>query len=149
MKVIFLSDVRNVGKKHDIKDVSDGYARNFLLPGKLAETATPEAIKRLASMKATHDKEDKEAHAHLEAVARKINETKIQFEVKVDRSGAVFGSVNKDSITKALREHKLVGAERVDIDLKYPLKELGEHPISIDLKKGVIAKLIVVIKKAE
>jgi len=82
MKVIFLDDVRNVGKKYDIKDVSDGYARNFLFPNKLAETASSEAIKKLESMKAAHEKEDKETLAQLEAVARKINETKIQFEVK-------------------------------------------------------------------
>ena len=149
MKVIFLSDVRDVGKKHDIKEVSDGYARNFLLKNKLAETATPEAVKRLAAIKAAHEKEDKEAHDHLEALARKISETKIQFELKADKSGVVFGSVNKDSIMKALREHKLVGAERVDIDLKYPFKELGEYTVPIDLKKGVIAKLGIIIKKAE
>jgi large subunit ribosomal protein L9 len=149
MKVIFLSDVRNVGKKHEIKEVSDGYARNFLFPTKLAETATPEAIKKIESMKAGLEKEDKEIHAHLESLARKINETKIQFEVKVDRSGAVFGSVNKESILKALREHKLIGAERLDIDLKYPIKDLGEHVVEIDLKKGVVAKLGVVVVKAE
>lgn len=148
MKVIFLSDVRNVGKKHDIKDVSDGYARNFLFPNKLAEPGTPAAIKNLESIKATHEKEDKELHGHLEAIARKINETKIQFELKADRSGVVFGSVNKESILKALREHKLIGAERIDIDLKYPIKELGEYSVPIDLKKGVTAKLGVIVIKA-
>jgi len=149
MKVIFLDDVRNVGKKYDIKDVSDGYARNFLFPNKLAETASPEAIKKLESMKAAHEKEDKETLAQLEAVARKINETKIQFEVKTDKSGAVFGSVNKESILKALREHKLIGTERIDIDLKYPIKELGEYVVPIDLRKGVVAKLGVIVVKAE
>ena len=149
MKVIFLGDVRNVGKKYEIKNVSDGYARNFLFPNKLAETATPEAIKKLESVKAAHNKEDNEARAHLEALARKINETKIQFELKADKSGAVFGSVNKEMILKALREHKLIGAERIDIDLKYPIKELGEFSIAIDLKKGVVAKLGVVVVKAE
>ena len=149
MKVIFLDDVRNVGKKFDIKDVSDGYARNFLFPNKLAETATPEAIKKLESMKAAHEKEDKETLAQLEAVARKINETKIEFEVKTDKSGAVFGSVNKESILKALREHKLIGTERIDIDLKYPIKELGEYVVPIDLRKGVVAKLGVLVIKAE
>jgi large subunit ribosomal protein L9 len=149
MKVIFLDDVKNVGKKYDIKDVSDGYARNFLFPNKLAETATPEAIKKLDSMKAAHEKEDKDAIAHLEAIAKKINETKIQFELKVDKSGAVFGSVNKETLSKAMREHKLIGAERVDIDLKYPIKELGEHSVAIDLKKGVVAKLGVVVVKSE
>jgi large subunit ribosomal protein L9 len=149
MKVIFLDDVRNVGKKYDIKDVSDGYARNFLFPNKLAETASPEAIKKLESMKAAHEKEDKETLAQIEAVARKINETKIQFEVKTDKSGAVFGSVNKESILKAMREHKLIGTERIDIDLKYPIKELGEYSVAIDLRKGVVAKLGVVVVKAE
>ncbi len=149
MKVIFLDDVRNVGKKYDIKDVSDGYARNFLFPNKLAETASPEAIKKIESMKATHEKEDKEVLAHLESLARKINETKIQFKVKTDKSGAVFGSINKESILKALREHKLIGAERIDIELKYPIKELGEFSVPIDLKKGVMAKLGVIVVKAE
>lgn len=148
MKVIFLNDVRNVGKKYEIKDVSDGYARNFLLPNKLAETATPAAIKKIESIKTEHEKEDKELMAHLEATARRISETKLQFDVKTDRSGAVFGSVNKETIVKALREHKLIGTERIDIDLKYPIKELGEYSVPIDLKKGVTAKLGIVVAKA-
>jgi large subunit ribosomal protein L9 len=145
MKVIFLENVRNVGKKYELKDVSDGYARNFLFPNKLAETATPAAIKNLEAMKAELEKGDKETHAKLEALAKKIGETKIQFELKADKSGAVFGSVNKESILKAMREHKLIGAERIDIDLKYPIKELGEFTVLIDLKKGVTAKLGVVV----
>jgi large subunit ribosomal protein L9 len=149
MKVIFLGDVKNVGKKYDIKDVSAGYARNFLLPGKLAEIATPEAIKKLDSMKAAHEKEDKEAVAHLESLAKRINEIKIQFELKADKSGVAFGSVNKETILKAMREHKLIGAERIDIDLKYPIKELGEYVVPIDLKKGVTAKLGVIVVKSE
>lgn len=149
MKVIFLSDVRNVGKKYDVKDVSDGYARNFLFPNKLADVATPAAIKRLESMRAEHEKEDKDVLKHLEALAQKLNQTKLQFELKADKSGVVFGSVNKESILKGLREHKLIGAERVDIDLKYPIKELGEYVVPIDLKKGVVAKLGVIVAKSE
>jgi large subunit ribosomal protein L9 len=149
MKVIFLDDVRSVGKRYEVKDVSDGYARNFLFPNKLAETATASAIKKIESMRAEHNKEEKEQVVHLEAMARKINETKIQFELKADKSGVVFGSVNKESILKALREHKMIGSERVDIDLKYPIKELGEYVVPIDLKKGVTAKLGVIVKKSE
>ena len=69
--------------------------------------------------------------------------------VKVDKSGAVFGSINKDLILKSLREHQLVTTERVEIDLKYPLKEIGEYTVPIDLKKGVTATLKVVIAKEE
>ena len=61
----------------------------------------------------------------------------------------VFGSVNKETISKAMREHKLIGAERIDIDLKYPIKELGELTVPIDLKKGVTAKLGIIVVKSE
>ncbi len=149
MKVIFLSDVRNVGKKYEIKEVSDGYARNFLLPNRLAEPATATAVKKVESMKAEHEKEDRELIARLEAIAAKIAGTKLQFAVKTDRSGAVFGSVNKESILKALRDHKIIGAERVEIDLKYPIKEVGEYTVDVGLKKGVVAKLGVVVTGEE
>lgn len=149
MKVIFTQDVRGVAKKYDVKEVSDGYARNFLFVNQLAEPATPEAIKKIETMRAEHEKEDREAHGHLEALAQKIATTKIQFELKADKSGGPFGSVNKETILKALREHKLIGAERIDLDLKYPIKEFGEYTVPIDLKKGVTAKLGVVVVKAE
>jgi large subunit ribosomal protein L9 len=146
MKVILLEDVRNVGKKFEVKDVSDGYARNFLFVNKLAEPATPVAVKALEAMKAEHDKEDKKMQEHLRELARKIKETKIEFTLKADKSGAVFGSVNKESILKALREHKLVGAERVGIELKYPIKTAGEHKVPLDLKKGIATELTVIVR---
>jgi large subunit ribosomal protein L9 len=145
MKIILLEDVRSLGKKFDVKEVSDGYARNFLFPNKLAEPATPGALKKLDALKAEHDKNETELLGRLREVAKKINETKIEFTMKVDKSGAVFGSVNKESILKALREQKLVTTERVEMDLKYPLKELGEYTVPLDLKKGVTAVLKVTI----
>ncbi len=145
MKIILLEDVRGLGKKFEIKEVSDGYARNFLLPNKLVESATPGALKKLDALKAEHDKNETELLERLREVAKKINETKIEFTMKVDKSGAVFGSINKESILKALREQRLVTTERVEIDLKYPLKELGEYTVPLDLKKGVAAVLKVVI----
>jgi large subunit ribosomal protein L9 len=149
MKVIFIQDVHGVAKQYDVKDVSDGYARNFLFTNKLAEPATPAAIARIESMRAEHEKEDRELRERLEALAQKIAVTKIQFELKADKSGAPFGSVNKETILKALREHKLIGTERIDIDLKYPIKDFGEHTVQLDLKKGVTVKLGVIVVKAE
>lgn len=96
-------------------------------------------------MKAEHDKNESDLIGRLHEIAKKINETKIEFPVKTDKSGAVFGSVNKESILKALRDHELVRTERIDIDLKYPLKEVGEYTVPLDLKKGVTAVLRVVI----
>ena len=146
MKVILLQDVRNIGKKFEVKEVSDGYARNFLFVNGLAESATPSSVKKLENMKMEHEKGDRELHARLKEIARAIETMKNEFELKADKSGALFGSVNKESILKALREHKLVGAERVDIDLKYPIKEVGEYKIPLDLKKGVTAELKIIVK---
>ncbi len=147
MKIILLEDVRNVGKKFEVKEVSDGYARNFLFVNKLAESATPGALKKLEAQKAEHEKEDHALHARLEEIARKLNGTKLEFELAGDDTGALFGSVNKESILKALREHGFITKERVDIDLKYPIKTIGEHTIPVDLKKGIAATLTIVVKK--
>ena len=141
MKIIILEDIRNIGKKFEIKEVSAGYARNFLFPNKLAEPANPSSIKKIEEMIAARDKDEIEYHKHLESLAHKISETKIQFELKKGKDGSIFGSINKESVLKALREHKLVTKERIDITLDHPIKELGIYTIPIDLKKGVTAQL--------
>jgi large subunit ribosomal protein L9 len=146
MKVILLADVRNIGKKFEVKEVSNGYARNFLFVNNLAEPATPMALAKLAAAKAEHEKEDRSLRVHLMEIAKKISETKLEFELKADKSGALFGSVNKESILKAFRDHGFITKERVDLALKYPLKEVGEHTVHVDLKKGVTAELTVIIK---
>lgn len=147
MKVILLAEVRKVGKKYEVKDVSDGYARNLLFPNKLAEPATPGALKKLEAMRAEHEREDSELRARLAEIARKLADTKIEFTLAADSSGALYGSVNKDSILKALREHGFVTKERVEIELKYPIKEAGEYTVPVDLKKGVSADLRIIVRK--
>ncbi len=146
--MILLEDVRSVGKKYEVKEVSGGYARNFLFVNKLAEPATPAALKKLEAQKVAYERNDRELHMHLAEIARKIAGTKLEFELAADKSGAVFGSVNKESILKALREHGLIGKERVDINLAHPLKEAGEYAITIDFKKGIMADTTIVVKKA-
>src|SRR5579863_7927448 len=148
MKIILLADVRNVGRRREVKEVNDGYARNFLFPNKLAEPASASALKKIAVIKANEEKEDGALRKHLESIARKISEMKIRFQLKMGADGSVFGSVNKEAILKALREHGLVTKERVDILLDRPLKALGEYAVPLDLKKGVTAQLVVVIAAA-
>ncbi len=149
MKVIFLQDVRNVGRRNDVKDVSDGYARNFLFINKLAEPASPAALKKLETMKAAHDAEEAALLRKLDDEKRAIEAVALEFPLKADKSGAPFSSVNKETILTALREHKLITTERVAIDLKYPIKEFGEHVVTVDLKKGVSAKMRIKVVKAE
>jgi large subunit ribosomal protein L9 len=146
MKVIILEEVRGVGKKFEVKEVSNGYARNFLFPNKLAEPANPSSLKKLEAMIAEHNKNENEYIKTLEAIARKIADMRIQFDLKKGKDGSIFGSVNKESILKALREHKLITKERVDITLDHPIKEPGLYVVPIDLKKGITVDLKIVVK---
>jgi large subunit ribosomal protein L9 len=149
MQVILLDEVRGVGKKFEIKEVRDGYARNFLFPNKLAEPATPTSLKKLEAMKAEHDKKEIELKKHLETIAHKIGDMRIQFDLKKGKDGSIFGSVNKEAVLKALREHKLITTERIDITLDHPIKEPGLYTVPLDLKKGVTTELKIIIKAGE
>jgi large subunit ribosomal protein L9 len=149
MKIIFLQDVRGVGQKFDVKDVSDGYARNFLFPNKLAEPASEASLKKIEAMKVAHEHSEVELMKQLEDAKRQIEAVTLEFPLKADKSGAPFASVNKETILSALRDHRFITTERPTINLKYPVKEFGLHTVEIDLKKGVVAKLKISVVKGE
>ena len=149
MKVILIQDVRSMGRKGEVKEVSDGYARNFLFHNGLAKAATPGALKELEHLKSQSDKEEGELKKHLGELAKKLDGISLEFPVKTDDSGSVFGSVTKEMILKSLREHHLVTKERVEITLEHPLKKLGEHRIPVDLKKGVTAEITVILRQQQ
>ncbi len=146
MKVILLDDVRGVGAKAEIKEVSDGYARNFLFPAKRAEAATSSAVARLQALQSKRTEEEVELKRHLEKLARKISQTSLEFTLKTDEAGSIFGSVTKEMILRALREHRLIIKERVEIRLEHPLKVFGSHRVPVDLKKGIATELGVIIR---
>lgn len=146
VKVVLLEEIRGLGKKYEVKDVANGHARNFLFPNKLAKPATASALKESEQLTSRLQKNEAENKKRLEELAGKINELKLEFEVKTDETGAVFGSVTKEMILRALRKHNLVRKERVDVTLNRPLKELGEYKLRIDLKKGIEADLVVILR---
>ncbi len=149
MKVILSQDIKSVGNKNDVKEVSDGYARNFLFPNNLAKAATPANLKQLERLKAHATEEEAELKKHLDELARKIKGISLQFTLKTDGAGSVFGSVTKEMILKSLRENHIVTKERVDVTLTHPLKTFGEHKIPVDLKKGIATELKIILKPAE
>jgi large subunit ribosomal protein L9 len=146
MRVIFLQDVKGVAKRHDVKDVADGYARNFLFPKKLAGQATPAALKELTALREKTAKEAHEFEKHAEELKRRIGEQALEFYLKADEGGSVFGSVNKDAILSALRDSGLITKERVEIKLERPIKELGEHKIPLHFKNGSEAELKIIVR---
>ncbi|MBI3588917.1 MAG: 50S ribosomal protein L9 [Candidatus Liptonbacteria bacterium] len=147
MEVILLEDVVKIGKKHEIKSVPDGYARNFLFPKKLAKAATSQSEKELTKLKSLLEKEEVESKKHLAVLAQKISDRNLKFSLRTDKGGRPFGSVTKKMILKGLREHGLVTKDRVEIKLSHPLKELGEHLVEVNFKKGIRAELKVIIER--
>ncbi len=145
MKVILLGDIKGIGKHGEIKEVSDGYARNFLFPNMLAKPATSSNLKGLEKEKARSEKEDEAAKKRLTEIARLLNDRHLEFSLKVGEHGKAFGSVTKDAISKALRDTGWLGKERAQIKMDSPFKELGEHYVEVDLNKGISAKLKLVL----
>lgn len=134
MKVIFLKDVPRVGKRHDIKEISDGYATNFLFPRKLAEPATPKAIteleKRKKNIEIEREVQDNLLIKNLEEIKGKI----VNLKGKANEKGSLFSSIHKKEILEAMKkEHHAEIAEEFII-LEKPIKETGEHEIQISIK---------------
>ena len=142
MKVVLLADVRGLGKKNEIKNVSDGYAMNFLFPQKLAKKADAGAVSEVATI----EKNEKETEERLKKLAREISGKNLQFSLKTGEHGAVFGSVGKEDILKSLRDAGLVTKDRVEIKIPKPLKELGTHEVEVHFRKGITAKLKVTLQ---
>jgi len=148
MRVILLRDVRGLGRKSEIKEVSDGHARNFLFPKNLARPADAGTV-RDAQLRSERKKEKELLlEKRLGVLARTISERFVEFHLKTDKKGSVFGSVTKDAILSAMREHGLLGKERAEIKIAHPLKELGDHEVRVELGRGMTAKLKVVIRPA-
>ncbi len=138
MKVIFISDVETIGRQGEIKDVKDGLARNFLLPKKLAITATPGNIKIWEQKSAAIRKKEDKVKGEAEKFASKLDGVAIKIPVKVGEEERIFGSVTSQSISDALGE---LGYEvsKKQIDLASPIKTLGTHDVSVKLHHDVSA----------
>lgn len=142
MKVILLQDVKGLGRRYDMKDVSDGYARNVLLPKKQAEPATKEAIARLERVQLKLSAEHDARISKFKAEAEKLSALTLDFKLKAGEKGEAFGSVTESEIKKALAER---GFPEIKLDLPKHIKTFGEHMIPADLGEGVKAILRVVV----
>ena len=144
MKIILLQDIDNLGKKYDIKEVKDGYARNFLISKGLAEIATKENLKWLESQKEIEVKKAEEELKKVEAVATNIDGQEIIILVKVGAEGQLFESITSQKIYEKLKE---LGFEikKSQIDLPEPIKELGEFPVKIKLEHNLEAEIRVIV----
>ncbi len=145
MKVILLEDIKSVGKKGEVIDASDGYARNFLLPKKLAKEATKAALNELQlKNKSLENKALKELEA-AKLTAKNIEEKKLVIKVKVGENNKLFGSVTNKEIAQAIKEQFNIDIDKKKINLSEPIKTIGEKKIEVKVHSKVSANLVVSI----
>ena len=144
MRVILLQDIENLGKKYDVKEVSDGYARNFLIPKGLVKPATEEALKWLETQKEIEEKKAEEELKKVQDFASSIDDQEVIIPVKIGEEQQLFESITSQKISEKLKE---LGFEikKSQIDLVEPIKELGEFPVKIKFEHNLEAEVRVII----
>ncbi|MBQ1208464.1 MAG: 50S ribosomal protein L9 [Lachnospiraceae bacterium] len=141
MKVVLLQDVKSLGKKGQTVEVSDGYARNFILPKKLGVEANATSLNDLKLQKAHADKVAKEQLENAKQLAADLAEKTVELAVKSGVEGRVFGSVSSKEIAVAAKAQLGLELDKKKIVLDEPIKSLGVHNVSIRLHKDVMATL--------
>jgi len=135
MKVILLQDVSNVGRKYEVKNVSDGYARNFLIPNKLAKLATPQAIKAIETEKKRLEEEKKVQEDILQKNLDGLKDLRVVWDVKNNEKGRLFAGIHNQDISKILKEQYHLDIPAELIQLEKPIKEIGEYKVKIKDKE--------------
>ena len=141
MKVVLLKDVKNVGKRDDILNVSDGYARNFLFPQKLAVEAKPGTLKEIERKRAAQDAREAELRTEALAKAELLKNKIIVLQVKCGDKGRLYGSVTAAEVAEALEKQHGIKADKRKIDIGDPIRETGIREISVWLYSGSTTKM--------
>ena len=144
MKVILLENVDKIGKKFEVKNVSDGYARNFLFPKNLAKPATPEALKWLEMQEEINRKKAEENLKEAEKAASSIDGAEVSIFVKVGDEGQLFESINTKKIAEKIKEMG-IEVKKNQIELENPIKETGEYPAKIKFDHNLEAEIKIIV----
>lgn len=146
MKVILIKDVSGLGKAGDIKDAADGYARNFLFPNSLAETATEAAVKKLELQKKLLAEKAEEDLKKYQELADALEVATITIKAKANEEGKLFGSITSDIIQNSLKAQKIdVGSGGVSVKSEH-IKEIGEYKVTICLPHGLESRISVIVE---
>ena len=137
MKVVLLKDVKNIGKRDEIISVSDGYARNFLFPQKLAMEATPGALREIERKRAAQDAREAERFKAAQEKAQTLRNKVIDLEVKCGEKGRLYGSVTAAEVAEALEKQHGVQVDKRKIDIGDSIREVGVRDITVWLYSGV------------
>ena len=141
MKVILKADIKGVGKKDEVINASDGYARNFLFPKNLAVEANKENMSKLKAKQDSAKYQKNQEKEEAMKIADKLSKILLKIKVKAGENGKIFGGVSSKDIAQELSKQYGIEVDKKKIDLKETIKTLGVHNIEIKLFEGVVGKL--------
>ena len=148
MQVVFLEDVPDVAKAGEIKNVKDGYGRNFLLPRKLAAVVTPTVLKQLEEQQKALARKKERLEALAAGVAEQLNGLTVTINAKVGTQGRLYGAVTNAHIAEELQKVTEHSFDRRRVLLKDPIRHLGSYPVEVRLSSDVTATITVVVQEA-
>ena len=141
MRIVLREDVDNLGRKGDLLEVADGYARNYLVPRGLALRASKGIVKQAESMRRSREVREVRDRASAEEVAAKLSGARVEIKARAGEGGKLFGSVTASDVADAVLAQTGVEIDRRKIELDEPLKELGAADLAVRLHAGVDATL--------
>jgi large subunit ribosomal protein L9 len=143
MKVILKSDVKALGKNGEVKEVADGYARNFLFPRGLAVEATSGNLKVVADRKKQVQKKEQKEADEAQRLAERLNGASVQIKTKAGEGGRLFGSITAKEVAETLAATFKVSIDKRKLEIDDVIKSLGSHSVKLHLYKGVVAEITV------
>ena len=147
MKVILKQDIKGVGKKDQIINASDGYARNFLLPKGLAVVADSTNMSNLKSKNEANIYKKNQELENAKSIANKLNETTLKIKAKVGENGKLFGGITSKEISEHLKKDFNIEVDKKKIVLNENIKQIGTTIVQVKLYEGVVAKLKVMVEE--
>ena len=141
MKVLLIKDVKDLGKKGELKEVKDGYGQNFLIGKGFALLATNEVLRKYESDQRKKAAAEAEELANLKNIEKKLAELKLTLKRKLGANGSLFGAVTKDEIAHELKEQYGIDIDKKTVEIEHPIKTTGNFDISVKLGHGIHAKL--------
>jgi large subunit ribosomal protein L9 len=144
MKVVLLKDIEKLGKKYEVKEVADGYAKNFLFPQGLAKQATEKTLKWLEMQKEIEEKKAEEELKKIEKEVARIDGMEVLIPVKLGEKGQLFEKVNAQKVSEELKKSGF-NIKKGQIELEKPIEEIGEFPVKIKFEHNLEAEIKVII----
>ena len=141
MKIVLRKDVTDLGEVDSVKDVSEGYARNYLFPRKLAVSATAAEVASVEKRREKREKERSEKKAEFEALAARLSETEVSVSADAGEGGRLFGSITAQDVAEAVKSQLGVEIDKKKIGIEAPIKLLGDYSLPVKLFQEVNATL--------